>query len=528
MKTKISILDTTLRDGQQSPGAAMSYDDNLTYAKMAEDIGVDIIEAGFPAASKMEFNIVKAIANNAGQSVAIAALSQLKEAQMEACANALISGNGRKIIHTYFPVSPDLIKASIGEGKIGHIPSLVRSLFGKFSKDFDIQFSLEGFSRSTIDNSFVVDLLRAAVESDVEVINLPDTIGGDVFCCGGSVFDKAQYYYNILCNEYGRERINRIVWSVHFHNDFGLAVANSINSIYASNVLKPDGVRITQVEGCFTGVGERAGNASIEQIAMIIAKKIPQFETNIKTPKIKNICDFVSSKMLRVQKHYPIIGENAFSHSSGGHVNAILKDPNAYHPFHPEEVGGKLNIIFSHSSGGNHAQEIVNRHRGTITDSEKAKFALFVKEKCILDRKGISDIKVMNAYYEFKSKYKNCEININESGEYCISPIGIVIKNTEKSPLSILEAEMAKINPRFSNIRVSNFESYMDILPNNNRKMGSDACAISSITLMSEIGNEQDFSGVGKHKNTEASLLLAYLDALGKMAVWLDNKPVDY
>ncbi len=265
-KRHVKIFDTTLRDGQQCPGAGMSMEKNWQYARLARDLKVDILEAGFPAASELDFEIVRSIAieyARSEQSPIIAALCQLRIEQIERTVEALRPAIGRARLHTYVPVDPALMAASLGS-RADQKNEIVKDVYEHIKLAVDsgceVQFSPEGYSRMGENFDFTTELIRAAVSAGATVINCPDTIGGACVYEGDQYFVKnMSRHAAIIAREFPAAIID---WSVHCHNDFGLAVQNSINAVF-------DGPA-TQVEGCINGIGERAGNASIEQCIMII------------------------------------------------------------------------------------------------------------------------------------------------------------------------------------------------------------------------------------------------------------------
>jgi len=335
----IKIFDTTLRDGQQCPGAGMSFNNNIEYARLACDLRVDVLEAGFPAASNLDFEIVRTITDeiiHLDYQPVVAALCQLREQQVirtiEALHPLIASQHAR--VHIYVPVDPDLMPISLGElskNKKQIVSDLAR--FTKIAVDAgcEVEFSPEGYSRMRENFDFTTELFRATVQNGGTVINCPDTIGGACQIQGKEYFvEKMNKHAALMAKEFPDKSIT---WSTHCHNDFGLAVQNSINAVFSGPA--------RQIEGCINGTGERAGNAALEQCIMLIKQfgtsTDPEnpFYTTIDISKLQAISDFVSKNMLPRQPHWPISGDNAAKHSSGGHTNAILKNPLAYQPFDP-------------------------------------------------------------------------------------------------------------------------------------------------------------------------------------------------
>jgi 2-isopropylmalate synthase len=419
---RIYILDTTLRDGQQSPGAGMSFVDNLQYAQYADLLKVDVLEAGFPAASQIDFEIVNEISQNMADKkseMIIAALCQLREEQfvrtMESLMPSVYQRKAR--IHTYVPVDPNLMYASLGslaKDKNRIIKELYRLITIATKEGFEVEFSPEGYSRMGTNFNFVTDLIRAAVSAGAKVINCPDTIGGSASIEGEEYFvTNMQTHADIIAHEFPNKEI---IWSTHCHNDFGLALANTINAVF-------DGPA-RQIEGCINGVGERAGNVALEQCIMYIkqfgsrADTINPYYTNINTNYIKKISDFVAEKMLPCQPHYPIVGSNSTKHSSGGHTNAILKNPLAYQPFDPREIGSKVDFVFGPLSGSNHAKRVIEKHGYRCDHDEKTTIAQAIKNYYADRRKGITDEELIKGYLHFRSPIKLEEISHSKTNKH--------------------------------------------------------------------------------------------------------------
>ena len=423
MKTpeKIYIFDTTLRDGQQSPGAGMSFEDNLIYAEYAHELGIDILEAGFPAASQHDFDIVHAIAKKmATQSrMTIAALCQLREEQvirtMESLAPCL--GHKKARLHTYVPVDPILMQASLGK-MAGNYSKIIDEVYRlvKMAADegFEVEFSAEGYSRMGKNFNFTLEIIRAAVCAGARIINCPDTIGGAFYWQQKDYFVyHMQKHADMISQEF---RDINIIWSTHCHNDLGLALDNSMRSVFCGPA--------RQIEGCINGVGERAGNVALEQCIMIIDKfgetisETQRLYTDVTLMHLKKISNFIADRMLPRQPHFPIVGENAARHTSGGHTNAILKNPLAYQPFDPRGVGNDIAFSFGPLSGSNHAKEIIESHGYECRDHEKVKIAQFIKDYYKDRRKGITDEEVIYAYREYRQGSYSRGEKINDSKKY--------------------------------------------------------------------------------------------------------------
>ncbi len=410
-KNHIRVFDTTLRDGQQCPGAGMSFERNLEYARLACELHVDVLEAGFPSASHLDFEIVHSIAEEIAHldyKPVVAALCQMREEQVLRTIESLrpLIPLGLARLHVYLAVAPELMPISLGDLS-QHYNQMIAGLYKLTKLAVDsgcqVEFSPEGYSRMRANFDFTTELFRAAVDAGATVINCPDTIGGASEWQGKEYFvEKMKNHAQIINKEFPN---NNIIWSTHCHNDFGLAVQNTLNAVFNGPA--------RQIEGCINGIGERAGNAALEQCIMLIeqfGEQVNQdepFYTNIVTEKLQEISDFVSEYMLPRQPHYPITGENAAKHSSGGHTNAILKNPRAYQPFDPKKIGKEISFLFGPMSGGNHAKAIIEKFGYICTDDEKSEITQYIKDYYRQRRKGITDEELIECYLKYRKEQKS-------------------------------------------------------------------------------------------------------------------------
>ena len=338
---KIIIFDTTLRDGEQSPGASLNVFEKIEIAKQLQRLNVDIIEAGFPISSPSQFEAVKAIASEV--SCVVAGLARAKEQDILSAYTALKDAEKFRI-HTFIGTSDIHILGKFSNESYGRSLSEKRNVVFKMTRDAvalartftdDVEFSTEDAGRTDI--NYLCDVIEAAIEAGATTINVPDTTG------------------YTLPEEYGRifrhikqtvKNIDKVFLSVHCHNDLGLAVANSLSGVI-------NGAR--QVECTVNGIGERAGNASLEEIVMAIKvrKDLLDLYTDIKTEEIYNTSKMVSSFTgLIVQPNKAIVGDNAFAHEAGIHQDGMLKDRNTYEIMSPQTVGfPKTKIVLGKHSG---------------------------------------------------------------------------------------------------------------------------------------------------------------------------------
>lgn len=341
MSDKIFVFDTTLRDGEQSPGASLNMQEKIEIARQLEKMNVDIVEAGFPVSSPEQFDAVKRISDEVG--IIVAALARAKEIDIKAAASALESAKNKRI-HTFIGTSDYHVLGKFGDSRYGSSLAEKRNTVTKmavdavkFAKTFcdDIEFSAEDAGRTDI--VYLSEIVEAAIEAGATTINIPDTTGYTLPSEFGVMI--AQLFKHV-------KNINKAVISVHCHNDLGLAVANSLAAIES-------GAR--QVECTINGIGERAGNASLEEIVMAInvRKDRLDYHTNINTQEIYNASKIVSGFTgIIVQPNKAIVGENAFAHESGIHQDGMLKNRETYEIMTPEVVGvPKTKIVLGRHSG---------------------------------------------------------------------------------------------------------------------------------------------------------------------------------
>jgi len=335
-QNRVSIFDTTLRDGEQSPGCSMNLSEKVRMANKLQDLGVDILEAGFPIASEGDFAAVKAIAAQC-RKIKVAALCRTAEQDVVRAAEALKYA-ARPRIHTFCATSDIHLEHKLKKTR-AEVIEMTRSAV-RLARSYadDVEFSAEDATRSDID--YLCEVLDAAVDAGASVLNVPDTVG----------YTTPNEYTHLV--QQVRERVVRgrdVIISVHCHNDLGLAVANSLAAIEA-------GAR--QVECTINGIGERAGNASLEEIVMALhvrADRLP-FETGIKTSELYPTSQLLSSIVgFDVQPNKAIVGRNAFAHEAGIHQHGVINNPLCYEIMTPESVGVPANSLVLGKHSGRHA-----------------------------------------------------------------------------------------------------------------------------------------------------------------------------
>ncbi|MGZ8523523.1 MAG: 2-isopropylmalate synthase [Chitinophagaceae bacterium] len=329
---KIDIFDTTLGDGEQIPGCKLNTSEKIRLALALEELGVDIIEAGFPISSPGDFESVNEIAKVI-KNATVCGLTRAVEKDIETAAAALKPAK-RPRIHTGIGTSDLHIKAKFNSNREDILARAIQAV--KWSKNFvdDVEFYAEDAGRT--DNDYLAKVVEAVIKAGATVVNIPDTTG---YCLPHQYGEKIAYLINHVPN------IDKAVISCHCHDDLGLATANSISGVL-------NGAR--QIECTINGLGERAGNTSLEEVVMILKQhhKLGYY-TNVKTQLLNPISQLVSETMrMPVQPNKAIVGSNAFSHSSGIHQDGFLKDALTYEIINPEEVGaGGSKIVLTARSG---------------------------------------------------------------------------------------------------------------------------------------------------------------------------------
>ncbi len=368
MTDKLIIFDTTLRDGEQSPGASMTREEKVRIAKQLEKLRVDVIEAGFPAASNGDFESVKAVADIIKDST-VCALARAIENDIKRAGEALKGANSARI-HTFIATSPIHMEKKLRMSPDQVVEQAVKAV--KWARQYtdDVEFSPEDAGRS--DPDFLCRILEAVIKAGATTLNIPDTVGYNL-----------PHQFGALIHSL-RERIpnsDKVIFSVHCHNDLGLAVANSLSAVL-------NGAR--QVECTINGLGERAGNASLEEIVMAIKTRRDIFscDTRIDTTQIVATSKLVSSITgYPVQPNKAIVGANAFAHESGIHQDGVLKHRETYEIMRAEDVGWGANKLTLGKLSGRNAFRSRLQELGIVLANEDALNAAFVRFKELADRK---------------------------------------------------------------------------------------------------------------------------------------------
>jgi 2-isopropylmalate synthase len=370
MTDKLIIFDTTLRDGEQSPGASMTREEKLRIARQLERLSVDVIEAGFAASSNGDFEAVQSIANAIKDST-VCSLSRANDRDISRAAEALKGANSARI-HTFIATSPLHMEKKLRMSPEQVLEQAKQSV--RFARNLcgDIEFSAEDGYRSEID--FLARVVEAVIAEGATTINIPDTVG----------YAIPELYGNFIKTL--REKVpnsDKAIWSVHCHNDLGMAVANSLAGV------KIGGAR--QVECTINGLGERAGNCSLEEVVMAVKTRKDHFglDVAIDTQHIVSASRMVSQTTgFVVQPNKAVVGANAFAHASGIHQDGVLKARDTYEIMRAEDVGWSANKIVLGKLSGRNAFKQRLQDLGVEMESESDINTAFAKFKELADRKS--------------------------------------------------------------------------------------------------------------------------------------------
>ncbi|MBV1788788.1 2-isopropylmalate synthase [Marinobacterium sp. D7] len=416
---RVIIFDTTLRDGEQSPGASMTRDEKLRIARQLERMRVDVIEAGFAIASVGDFESVQAIARTIKDST-VCSLSRALDADIDRAGEALREANSGRI-HTFIATSPIHMKYKLQMEPDQVVESAVRAVKRARNLIDDVEFSLEDASRSEME--FMCRIIEAVIDAGARTINIPDTVG----------YAVPQQFGQVIGELIQRiPNADKAIFSVHCHNDLGLAVANSLAAISA-------GAR--QVECTINGLGERAGNASLEEIVMALRTRrdVMGVETNIDTTQIVPASRLVSSVTgFPVQPNKAIVGANAFAHESGIHQDGVLKHRETYEIMTAQDVGWNTNRMVLGKHSGRAAFRARLEELGTSFATDAELNTAFTRFKELADKKHeIFDEDLMALVSDARAeaaseRYRLSSLTVtSQTGETPVASLKVMVDGTE-------------------------------------------------------------------------------------------------
>ncbi len=499
---KLIIFDTTLRDGEQSPGASMTRDEKVHIARALERMKVDIIEAGFPVASEGDFEAVKAVAETVKDST-VCALSRAMAGDISRAGEALKKANSSRI-HTFIATSPIHMEKKLRMQPDAVLKQAVDSV--KLARQFtdNIEFSPEDAGRSELD--FLCRIIEAVIDAGATTINIPDTVGYNLPNQFGSLIK------NLL------ERIpnsDKAIFSVHCHNDLGLAVANSLSAVQ-------NGAR--QVECTINGLGERAGNASLEEIVMAVRTRQDLFncDTTLDATQIMSCSKLVSSVTgFPVQPNKAIVGANAFAHESGIHQDGILKNRETYEIMRAEDVGWNENQIVLGKHSGRNALKTRLNELGMELDSEEELNAAFTRFKALADKKHEifdEDLQALMADSSWSAEnelFKLVSLKVcSETGEI---PKAEVVVQVNGAEISASESGSGPVDAAFKAIeKIAHSETELKLYSVNNITSGTDSQGEVSVRLSKA---EKMVNGQGADTDIVIASAKAYINALNRIMV---------
>ena len=497
---RVIIFDTTMRDGEQSPGASMTKEEKIRIARQLEKMGVDVIEAGFAAASPGDFESVNAIAKIITNAT-VCSLARAVENDVRKAGEA-VSPAPKKRIHVFIATSPIHMEYKLKMKPKQVVEAAVKAV--KIAKEYtdDVEFSAEDAVRS--EHDFLVEIFTAVIEAGATTINIPDTVG---YSIPSAWYERIRAIINSVPNS------SKVVWSSHCHNDLGMAVANSLAAIQA-------GAR--QIECTINGLGERAGNASLEEIVMALKVRHDLFglETGIDTTQIVPASKLVSTITgYPVQPNKAVVGANAFAHESGIHQDGVLKHPETYEIMTAESVGWATNRLTLGKLSGRSAFRSKLAELGIELESEEALNAAFARFKELADKKReifdedlhalVSDeMGSMNA-----ESYKFISQKIStETGEEPRADIVFSIKGEEKRASATGSGPVDAIFKAIESVAQSG--ATLQIYSVNAVTQGTESQGETSVRLAR--GNRV-VNGQGADTDVLAATAKAYLAALSKL-----------
>ncbi len=499
-KQLICIFDTTLRDGEQSPGCSMNLAEKLALARQLERLGVDVIEAGFPIASEGDFEAVRAVAAELREST-VCGLARTGSDDIERAALAL-EGAASPRIHIFIATSDIHLEHKLRMGRdqvLAEVDRAVRQARGHCD---DVEFSAEDATRS--DEDYLVQVFTTAIEAGASTLNVPDTVG----------YTQPEEYAALIRSL--RERIpgaDKVVFAVHCHNDLGVAVSNSLAAILA-------GAR--QVECTVNGIGERAGNTSLEEVVMAIKTRPDVFagiDTRIRTTEIYPTSRMLSSIIgVAVQPNKAIVGDNAFAHEAGIHQDGVLKAPITYEIMTPQSIGRPSNELVLGKHSGRHAFRDRLAELGFTLEGEEFQRA-FQRFKDLADKKKIiynEDLEAIAAdsVIVADNRYELVDVSVL-SGTFAkpTATVALVVEGEAKKGAAL---GIGPVDAVFKVIaELTETKSELLRYQVNAITGGMDALGEVSVTV-SEDGRR--VIGHGAHSDIIVASAKAYIHALNKLA----------
>jgi 2-isopropylmalate synthase len=511
MKNRVDIFDTTLRDGEQSPGASLNIDEKVVIARQLEKLGVDIIEAGFPISSPGDFEAVQRIAATVGNTVTVCGLTRARQRDIEVAWDAL-KGAARPRIHTGLGVSKSHLehKLKMTEDQALEI-GLGAVRYAKRLGCQDIEYFTEDSGRA--EPEYLYRVIEAVIKAGATVINIPDTTGYMTPDEYGALFT------GVLEHVPGSENITL---SAHCHNDLGMATANALAAVAA-------GAR--QVECTINGIGERAGNTALEEVVMAIYTRRDYFQVNhnIRTEEIYNTSRLVSTMTgILVQPNKAIVGANAFAHSSGIHQDGVLKERSTYEIMDPKTVGiNDSKIILSARSGRHGVKHRLQELGYTFEypdDFEKVydRFLRVADSKKVVydeDLKAIVSDEVSSVYqtYELEQVQVTC-------GDHALPTATVRLRRDNNATVMDADTGNGPVDAVYRAInRIVQLPN--ELIEYSVQSVTEGIDAMADVTIRLKVG-EEIYTGHAAHTDIIVASTKAYLHALNKQIVRQSGRPM--
>jgi len=506
MTDKLIIFDTTLRDGEQSPGASMTKEEKLRIARQLDKLGVDVIEAGFAAASPGDADAINSIAKVIERAT-VCSLARASEKDVRAAGEAIKPAkHGR--IHTFIATSPIHMQHKLRMSPDEVVTRAVQAV--KWAREYtdDVEFSAEDAVRSDID--FLVRIFDEVIKAGAKTLNVPDTVGYSIPLLWGERFKQ------LIARV---PNSDKVIWSTHCHNDLGMASANSLAAVM-------NGAR--QVECTINGLGERAGNASLEEIVMAVKTRRDVFtcDTNIDTTQIVPTSKLVSSITgYPVQPNKAIVGANAFAHESGIHQDGVLKHRETYEIMRAEDVGWGANKLSLGKLSGRNAFRTRLQELGIVLSSEDALNAAFARFKDLADRKSEifdEDIQALVSEEEVTqlSEYFRL-VSMGAHSETGTLPVARVIMSVGGKEHQADAQGGGPVDATFKAIeQIVKSETELLLYSVNNITSGTDAQGEVTVRLAK---GGRVVNGQGADTDIVVASAKAYLNALNKLDTGMDR-----
>ena len=499
---RIIVFDTSLRDGEQAAGCRLGAKEKLEIARQLQKLNVDVIEAGFPISSPEDFNSVKLIAEEI-DGPTIAALSRIVPKDIEACGRALANAKKGRI-HTGVGVSNIHIEKKIRKSKEDVLKLSCEAI--KLARTFvnDVEFYAEDASRA--DYSYLKDIIKAVIESGATVINIPDTTGYAIPELFGELIRKIK-------NDISELKENKVTLSVHCHNDLGLSVANTLSAL-------KNGAR--QFEGTMIGVGERAGNTPLEEVILALHTRKDYFnlKSQINLKEINNTCQLVSRCLgIMIAHNKPIIGSNAFAHSSGIHVDGVLKDRETYEILNPEDIGmSKTKIVLTARTGRHGLDHRLKELGYNLTKEELdvyyEKFLIMADKKTEI---GDTDLKALmeNMIEEDVETYKLSNLQIFSTSDGIHAAVVKIYNQITKKEFIGKSWGDGAVNAAFKSVNDALNKNF-ELKEYNLKSIGTGSDAVGEVTVKVSV-EQQTTIGHGNSTDVIEASVKGYINSINKM-----------